>query len=182
MLLSTASAATCTTLAWSWQCNDLSSRICNQSHRLRQLTVRRRAENLDRKNCSGSWMLLRESSAARDNSTVARQDLCTMTCTDWTSHSTSRSSCSSVHMAWHRSISPSYVFRLMTSLAAAICALPLQDYWIFLGSTWETMVNGRSHTPVLMPGTHCRKTCDKLHRWSFSSALSKRSYSGSRRV
>ena len=87
-----------------------------------------------------------------------------------------------IYTAWHRSISPSYVFRLPSSLATAICALPLEDYWIFIGSTWETIVNERSRTPVLMHGTHCRNICDKLHRLTFSSALWKRSYSCSRRV
>ena len=128
-------------------------------------------------------MLLRESSSARGNSTVAWRDLCM---TDWTSHSASRSSCvywcSSVYTAWHRSILPNYVFRLPTSLAAAICALSLEAYWNFLSSTWEIMVNERSRTPALMPGTHCRNTCDKLHQSIFSCALWKRSYSDSRRV
>jgi len=53
VLLSTASVETCTTLILSWQCNYISSRVRDQSHRLLQLTVRKRADNLDRQTVAG---------------------------------------------------------------------------------------------------------------------------------
>ena len=109
-------------------------------------------------NCSGLWMLPRESSAAHENSTVAWRDLCT---TGWTSHSVPRSSCvycfSCIYTAWHRSISPSYVYRLPTPLPAPICALPLEV----------------SRTTEFSSVQH-----EKLYQLTFSSALWKRSYSG----
>ena len=82
------------------------------------------------KNCSGSWTLRRESSAAHENSTVVWRDFYTTIYTGWTSHSASSSSCvcwcSSVYTTVHRNILPNSVYKSPTSCGAAICALPLE--------------------------------------------------------
>jgi len=65
---------------------------------------------------------------------------------------------------------------------AAVCALPLVDYYIFLGTTWKTMADEHFRTPVQMPGTHSQNICDQLLQSTFSSARWERFHSSRYRV